>query len=447
MGKSPSASTYQLKLTLNHSKPVIWRRLKVASDTTLAMLHSILQITMGWEDYHLHEFLYGNKRYGVPEDEFDRDLHNEFEVSLGELLKREGDSLRYLYDFGDSWGHTVVLEKISARGKASLPQCTAGARACPPEDVGGIPGYERMLKILRKPSHEEYEETQEWLGDDFDPAAFDKAVINQELERFAARQQLATLFVGMVEELGGVIGDEPPNDAEQGVIEQVFPEGTGVGDRQPNYDGLHGYLTAIICAPTPVQPMEWMLDLCEAYHLEFTEQQYFTALMQALLKFHNELALALAEGRPYLPEAEDIASAPIGTTAMELWCDGFLRGIMFNEVEWFDLEDDEVLEEVESSMALISAIAMRELQDKTLSPEAFSEKMGLVQSLLPKAVLTLYDLARSEHYAHLLESMEDDWEPHPQPAASTKIGRNEPCPCGSGLKYKKCCINKVVPLH
>jgi len=143
-------------------------------------------------------------------------------------------------------------------------------------------------------------------------------------------------------------------------------------------------------------------------------------------------------------------ATPMGTTTMELWCDGFLHGFVFNEEDWFDIEDEEVLEEVEASASLISAIVMRELEDKSLSEEVFAERMQQIQGFLPNAVLSLYELARSDHYAHLGEEGDafgEDWLLPDEPDASHKVGRNEPCPCGSGLKYKKCCIDKDLALH
>ena len=448
MNKATTPLTYQLRVSLDDSKPEVWRRLRLPSDTNLIALHQILQIAMGWEAYHQHEFVHNKSRYGNSEDEFTSNVEDEFDYELGDLLKREGDHLTYLYDFGDSWEHQVLLEKITPQRKGDhVAQCTTGARACPPEDVGGIPGYERLLKILRKPSHEEYEETLEWLGEDYDPKAFDKAAINSELEYLYHQQMIAERFSDVLDELAESTDDDEPSDADNQIIDRYFPEGGQVRSKQPNYDSLHGYLTAIVCAPQLNAPIEWMVDLTEIYHLEQVPLQQFTALMLALFRLHNQLAIAQTEHRPYFPDPCDLETTPIGTTTTELWCDGFLHGFLLNEEDWFNLHDDATDEEVGSCLAIISALAMREVDDKSLPPKELKVRMEIAQNHLRSAVLTLYDLAHSEHYAHLHGFNEDEWPTTPAPVVSVKIGRNEPCPCGSGLKYKKCCIDKVVPLH
>ena len=265
----------------------------------------------------------------------------------------------------------------------------------------------------------------------------------------------------MMESLEGFIGDEALSSRDRQCIDRHFPAAGKVGNGQPNYEGLHGYLTAIICAPLPVNPFEWMMGLNEAFPIEIAQQTEFNALMSALLKQFNQQALALADGAPELPEFSDLMTTQPGTTKVELWCDGFMRGFIDHEDDWFNLEDEEAEEEVGSVAAIIGALAMRQLDDKTLPKEEFEEKITVAQLFLPKGIDSLYDLARSEHYAHLMEDDEswldepwtdDDWldglsHSPAEPVSSDKIGRNEPCPCGSGLKYKKCCINKVVAIH
>jgi hypothetical protein len=138
---------YQLKVTLKGSKPPIWRRFQVALDGTLADLHPILQRVLGWEDQHLHQFRVGRELFGVrdPHDPFSADVIDERRVRLSEVLPAEKAKLRYEYDFGDSWDHELVLEKILPPDPAAeLPRCLAGKRACPPEDCGGLWGYAEL---------------------------------------------------------------------------------------------------------------------------------------------------------------------------------------------------------------------------------------------------------------------------------------------------------------
>jgi hypothetical protein len=133
---------------------------------------------MGWADSHLHQFEQGDKNWGVPEwDEFDEfDLIDETKTQLAKVLKAEGDSMTYQYDFGDDWRHEVVLEKIiPVKDVVNAPICFGGERRCPPEDVGGVPGYEQFLEAIFDPTHEDYEQFVRWAGghfhDEFDMKA------------------------------------------------------------------------------------------------------------------------------------------------------------------------------------------------------------------------------------------------------------------------------------
>lgn len=173
---------YQIKVTLKHSRPPIWRRLQVPADTKLGKLHDILQAAMGWTDSHLHAFRVGDTSYGVPDPDFPDDMKSERSARLDRIAGERG-TLIYEYDFGDGWEHELKIEKIlpAEKGKR-YPLCLAGSRACPPEDCGGVFGYARLLEVLTDPKHEEHEETLEWLGEDFDPEAFDLNEVNQGLK-------------------------------------------------------------------------------------------------------------------------------------------------------------------------------------------------------------------------------------------------------------------------
>ena len=141
---------------------------------------------MGWTDSHLHQFEAKGQLYGKPTRELELDLpmKDEARARLDQLLMREKDSMLYEYDFGDSWTHQIVLEKILAPSpQIKVPQCTAGARACPPEDCGGVFGYVELLKALKVPSHPEHEDMLEWIGEDYDPTFFDLELVNKQLGR------------------------------------------------------------------------------------------------------------------------------------------------------------------------------------------------------------------------------------------------------------------------
>ena len=172
---------YQLKITLKHIKPPIWRRIEVPADIKLGKLHDVIQIAMGWTDSHLHAFVDGQTMYGIPDPEFGGSTKNERNVRLDSILE-QGGKIVYEYDFGDSWEHEIKIEKVlEAAPTVHYPRCTAGKRACPPEDCGGPYMYEEFLAAIGDPNHPEHEETLEWIGGEFDPEAFELAEVNQAL--------------------------------------------------------------------------------------------------------------------------------------------------------------------------------------------------------------------------------------------------------------------------
>lgn len=193
--KAPAArSVHALKVTLKGVEPWIWRRLTVPSDYSLADLHDVLQLAMGWTNSHLHQFLAGGFRYCPPdpEDELAEDVPTDDSASirLYEVLRIPGARLVYEYDFGDSWEHDLEVETIrpAAKGEAT-PSCAAGERACPPEDCGGYSGYEDFLRAIQDPINPEHEEMLSWCGGSFDAEAFDRRRVNQLLDTYAARRR------------------------------------------------------------------------------------------------------------------------------------------------------------------------------------------------------------------------------------------------------------------
>jgi hypothetical protein len=177
---------YQIKVTLIGTHPPVWRRIVVPGNTTLLKLHDILQIVMGWEDYHLHLFTLDGENYGDPEDDEYGLLGTmpEQNYRLSELIHGEGQRFVYKYDFGDGWIHGLRVENVGpAREGVRYPVCMAGRRACPPEDVGGIGGYARFLEAIRDPDDPEHDEYLQWVGGEFDPEEFDLEPVNEQLRR------------------------------------------------------------------------------------------------------------------------------------------------------------------------------------------------------------------------------------------------------------------------
>jgi len=182
--KKEAASLYEIKITLMDVSPAIWRRVTVPRDITLGKLHDVIQVAMGWDDGHLHEFLIGRKRYGpLMHDSFafGDPLVNEDIVYLNGVLKPKAKCV-YQYDFGDDWRHEIHIEReIEPDAIRRQASCIAGENACPPEDCGGPYGYLDLVSILSDPQHEEHDEMQEWTGENFDPGHFDLASTDRRL--------------------------------------------------------------------------------------------------------------------------------------------------------------------------------------------------------------------------------------------------------------------------
>lgn len=168
---------YQFKISLVGIEPPIWRRIHVPSDYSFWDLHVAIQDAMGWLDYHLHVFQIVNpdtkklEEIGIPDEDGELDILPGWEFWIADYFSSEGVRAEYEYDFGDSWEHEVVLEKILDQ-EIDSPVCLAGERHCPPEDCGGIGGYEEFLDVIFDPDSETRQEMLTWAGGSFDPEHF-----------------------------------------------------------------------------------------------------------------------------------------------------------------------------------------------------------------------------------------------------------------------------------
>jgi hypothetical protein len=172
--KKLETGAFSLKVTLRHTKPPIWRRILMPGRMTLADLHQAIQVTMGWHDAHLHAFDVGGDQYGDPATT--DGVANERRLTLNALAKTGTTRFTYTYDFGDDWEHDVLVEKAPPASDAkAFPACVAGKRSGPPEDCGGVLGYDGLRSILADPAHPQHEEMRNWAGEDFDPEAFSVA--------------------------------------------------------------------------------------------------------------------------------------------------------------------------------------------------------------------------------------------------------------------------------
>ena len=164
----------------------------MSRQTTLFELHHIIQISMGWENYHLYEFMCNGRRIGEPSEAFEEfgfggeKLLDATDVRLEYIVSEAKEKFTYEYDFGDGWRHTIAVEQFLPRDKkTNYPSCTARKLNCPPEDCGGIPGFYALLDVLADKRHPERKAMLEWLGGSYDPESFDKEATNQRLNHLA----------------------------------------------------------------------------------------------------------------------------------------------------------------------------------------------------------------------------------------------------------------------
>jgi hypothetical protein len=174
-----SAEFCQLRIALRWTKPEVWRRLIVPMNANLGWVHAVIQTAMGWTNSHLHMFRSGgtvisDPRFELDSFEGDPPVMDEGKTKLSELLADQSEEIIYEYDLGDSWIHLITVEEVSDPASAVVGRavCVGGARACPPEDCGGPPGYENLLKALKNRKHPDHKSLKDWLGRPFDAEAF-----------------------------------------------------------------------------------------------------------------------------------------------------------------------------------------------------------------------------------------------------------------------------------
>jgi hypothetical protein len=177
---------HQFLIVLNGTDPLVWRRIQVPLTYSFWDVHVAIQDSMGWLDYHLHEFhvLDAKNRpvlIGIPGDEDlgQRPHVPSWRVRVSEFFNRRcyhAVPALYVYDFGDDWEHALIYEgEEPSDDSLTYPRCAAGARRCPPEDCGGVHGYRNFLAAVADPTHAEHDSFLTWVGGSYDPDAFDPA--------------------------------------------------------------------------------------------------------------------------------------------------------------------------------------------------------------------------------------------------------------------------------
>jgi len=184
----------RLKIELDDWQPAIRRRVEVPLTSSLRAVHDVIQAVMSFEDTHLFEFRVDGQRFAIPDPEWDslRDRTTSAKTTkLGALIDRGVTELSYTYDFGDDWRHTITIEATAAADPAmDYPRYLDGARRAPPEDVGGLPGFELFLEAIADPSHEEHDELMRWHGASFDQDLVDEQLIRTRIAKLARRRAI-----------------------------------------------------------------------------------------------------------------------------------------------------------------------------------------------------------------------------------------------------------------
>jgi hypothetical protein len=201
MPSTPKARPVALRIELQEVVPLVWRRVLVPNQWTLATLHHYLQWVMGWTDSHAHEFAVGEGMiapawwiHEVGPDADTGDYRDERRVSVAAVVSELGarGEFEYRYDMGDGWRHRLLIESLPPTWRSEdlpLPACTAGENACPPEDVGGPHGYASFLEILGDRKHEQHDDMVRWIGGVFEPTGFDLNRINRDWKGAKARKR------------------------------------------------------------------------------------------------------------------------------------------------------------------------------------------------------------------------------------------------------------------
>lgn len=180
----------RLKITLAFVKPPVLRRLDVPIEIRLDRLHLALQAALGWTNSHLWEIRVGETGWGPKfEDDWGEGPLDAKKARLIDVLEDTGaKTLHYTYDMGDCWEHTIKVERLfDPEPGRQYPVLVEAKGRCPPEDVGGPPGYEEFLEAIADPEHPRRDEFLDWCGDSFDPNEIDTEAIAAEIQALAKK--------------------------------------------------------------------------------------------------------------------------------------------------------------------------------------------------------------------------------------------------------------------
>lgn len=181
MKKIKKRQVLEFKVSLLGTEPLVWRKFLAHDFIKLSELHMLIQMTMGWEARHLYEFKINGISFMEKDDEIGGNAVDPESAILSDVIGIV-KKFTYIYDFGDGWQHEVeIINRCDHDPKLKYPICIAGENACPPEDCGGIYGFDQLKKTLKTKNSKAKDEALEWLGGYYNPNSFDPNFVNKHL--------------------------------------------------------------------------------------------------------------------------------------------------------------------------------------------------------------------------------------------------------------------------
>jgi SAM-dependent methyltransferase len=376
-GQTDQRQIYQCKVSLKGLIPPIWRKIQVSGDIRLDELHRVLQIVMGWGNYHSYRFIIDGITYGPLDDVFaDATVRAAHVVRLSQVAGMEVSRFIYLYDLADDWQHVVKVEKILApKPGVQYPICLTGQRACPPEECGGIWEYTNLLEILQDPRHPEHREILEPYGGDFDPEAFDLARVNRALQPIREAQ---------VRKTKEIIPIQPWTEGDSRLYQEI----------------------AAVAVPAREEQMAALLTL-----LPFSQADPFRAV--ELGCGEGFLSHALLD---CFPQAQVVALD--GSAEMRVQAIARLNAFGSRvSVEPFDLNSGDWLSHLEGADCAMSSLVLHHL-DGEQKQRLFA---AIHQRLSPQGVLLIADLIQPQR-SEAVELFAATWDRSAEAQALAKTG-------------------------
>ena len=453
---------FQLKITLKESKPSIWRRFLVPENINLHKLHEVIQTVMGWEDDHLYAFVIKGKNYnGQPELDYEDDSEENKQTRstlLNKLINKENQTFSYDYDFGDNWEHDIVLEKITAKEPDKFyPVCIEGKNACPPEDVGGIYGYYETLEQLKNGNLDENELECTFGDEEFNPEEFNVEQVNEELQDyFGISQEILDKYTEPVTKLL-TLGD--PRESK-------------------TKEWLDYYSLGITEKDIP-QLIELLTDM-DLYYLDSDNPAVWSTLhtwralgqlkgKEAIIPLINILVDKELEDDDWIREEIPVVLGMIGEDCIDP-----LKAYLYDQSkpEWPKVMISHGLEQIGQKVPSRKEEIVKIFSDFLDQATAKTPELNgfIINYLIDLKAVNSIESIRNAYKKEIVDfsvngDLEDTEielglrEKRITPAKNylkekyfdfsteiksvekkAKIGRNEPCPCGSGKKYKKCCL-------